>query len=124
MHKPWTDEEEALLGTQPDLLLAERLGRTPQEISERRALLKVAPHCAPRTHGKARVYLSRDEGLEPLSDDDLVRVSRQLGVEGAVVRAVHLQHERGLPPEEAARIAGVHAETVAAWVRAGAASIA
>lgn len=99
MQKAWTEEEVALRGTQPDRTLAAR------------------------THGNAEVYLSRDEGLEPLSDEELVRVSRQLGVEGAVVHAVRLQHEQGLPLEEAARIAGVHAETVGAWVRAGAVRI-
>lgn len=99
MQKAWTEDEVALRGTQPDRPLAGR------------------------THGNAKVYLFRDEGLEPLSDEELVRVSRQLGVEGAVVHAVHLQHEQGLPLEIAARIAGVHAETVAAWVRAGAARV-
>lgn len=75
MQKTQTDDEAAPLGTKPDRLLAERLYRAEPESGEQRALLEVEPHCAPRTHAKAKVYLSRDDGLEPLGDKELVRVS-------------------------------------------------
>ncbi len=113
MRKPWTENEAALVST-PDLTIAERLGRTQRAARDRR------PVCPARTDNEPRAYLSREEGLEPISDDEVVRLTRQLEVEGNVVHALYLEHKRGLRAEEAARIAGVHQETVAAWVRAGA----
>lgn len=40
---PWTEEEEALVGTDTDGAIAEQLGRTPMAVRNKRRALGIAP---------------------------------------------------------------------------------
>lgn len=70
---PWTEEEEALVGTDTDGAIAEQLGRTPMAVRNKRRALGIAPF---REH--AHDWTDRELAiLATMSDED---AAEQIGV--------------------------------------------
>ncbi len=88
-YRPWTPEEEALVGTIPDDEIAKKIGRTPVAVGFRRRLLGLAP--VPRRPSRwTESVLSR---LGKVPD---VEIAAELGTTPSAV--AYKRYRLGIPP--------------------------
>jgi hypothetical protein len=88
-NQPWSELDEALLGTLGDAALAARLGRTAKAVETKRRKMGIAPKTAHQRAWSAR----EARQLGKLSD---LFVARRLGISRKAVRSERIR--RGIGP--------------------------